>query len=413
MGESIVKILKERDPKGSWLKKVILADWDLEKAEKAAERLGDPDRFSAARVDARKKEEIVSLARSGGADFIMDAAAPFVTNTIFDAALDADCDYMNMGTWSVPLEEGLGYRELMADYNWSRHEDWKKRGRIAVIGLGIDPGVVDVFARFAEKHLFDQIEEIHVKDGNNLQIEGMDIAFGFNVWTVLDEVLNPNVEWREGKFIFEGPFAGEEVYQFPEGVGLQRLVKVEHEETVFMPRYIKGLKNCTFKIVLDDQLKNALQVLEKLNLRSLDKVKVGDTEVIPRDLVAAVAPQPTELGWQMKGKMCVGIDVLGKKEGKTRNLFLYQVLDNEEAMTRYGLQAVVVQTGFGAAIGLELLGRGIWKGVTGVHAPEAFEPEPYLNLMEEYRFPYGISEKDSEYKRDLDKKLIQGILKDR
>ena len=132
---------------------------------------------------------------------------------------------------------------------------------------------------------------------------------------------------------------------------------------------------------------------------------------MPRDVVAAVAPQPTDIGWQMTGKMCVGIDVTGKKDGKTRNIFMYQTLDNQDAMKRYGLQAVVVQTGFGAAIGLELIGRGIWKGVTGVHAPEAFEPEPYLKLMEEYNFPYGISEKDSEYKREMDKKILDGILK--
>lgn len=411
VGESIIRILKERDPKGEWLSKAVLADWDLEKAQKAAEGLGNAARFIPERVDARDKSALVALIKKHGLDYVMDAAAPFVTNTIFDAAFEADCDYMNMGTWSVPLEEGLGYKEFMSDYNWSRHEEWKKKGRLAVLGLGIDPGVVDVYARFAEKHLFDQIDEIHVKDGNNLQIPGMDIAFGFNVWTVLDEVMNPNVEYREGKFIFEPPFAGRETYDFPEGVGIQSLVKVEHEETVFMPRYIKGLKRCTFKIVLDDALINALTVIDKMNLRSLDKVSIGGTEIVPRDVVAAVAPQPTDIGWQMTGKMCVGIDVTGKKDGKTRNIFMYQTLDNQDAMKRYGLQAVVVQTGFGAAIGLELIGRGIWKGVTGVHAPEAFEPEPYLKLMEEYNFPYGISEKDSEYKREMDKKILDGILK--
>jgi len=425
VGESIAKILKTRDAEGKWLEKVVLADYDEKRAREVAKRLGGGPRYVPIRLDATDKKTIVNAALSHGVDFIMDAAAPFVSNNIFDAAFEAGCDYMSMGTWSVPDETdpcGKPYQEWMSEYNFARHEEWLEKGRTAMIGFGIDPGVVDVFAAFAAKHLFDELDEIHVKDGDNLEVEGMDIAFGFNVWTVLDECLNPNVAWDSSKegYTINGqkgyytapPFDGEESFDFPEGVGRQKLVKVEHEETVFMPKYLasKGLKKCTFKIALGDELIHALKVIDALGLRSLEPAEVGGCTVRPRDVVAAVAPQPTDLGEKMRGKMCVGIDVYGKKNGLTRNVFLYQALDNRDTMERLGMQAVVAQTGFGAAIGIELLGTGVWKVVKGVHAPEGFPPEPYMKLMEEYDFPYGLVEKDSAYKRNEDKKVFRDIL---
>ncbi len=426
VGESIAHILKGRDPNSSWLEGIVLADYNLGRAEEVAVRLGDAERFVPEQVDAKNRSSIVALAEKHNCDFIMDAAAPFVTNNIFDAAYEAGCNYMGMGTWSVPDEKdpfGKPYKEWMAEYNFSKHGEWEKKKKTAMIGFGIDPGVVDVFARFAADNLFDELEEIHVKDGGDLETPGVDIAFGFNVWTVLDECLNPNVAWDKERsgykignlngFYTEEPFAGEEYYDFPEGVGRQKLVKVEHEETVFMPRYLasKGLKKCTFKIVLDDALINALEVIDSLGLRNMNKINVGGVEVAPRDVVAAAAPQPTDLGEEMTGKMCVGIDVHGKKNGKRRNVFMYQVLENQDSIKRFGMQAVVAQTGFGAAIGIELLGRGIWKDVHGVHAPEGFDPIPYLELMDEYEFPYRLVERDSEYRREKDSEELKEILR--
>ncbi len=424
VGESIVKILKERDPDRKWLEQVVCADYNLERAKEVVEKLGDPSRFIPEQVDAKNKEEIIALIKKHRCDFVMDAAAPFVTNNIFDAAYEGGANYVNMGTWSVPKTDpdecyGIGkecFHEFMADYNFDRSEKWEQKGLLAVIGLGIDPGVVDVFAKFAAEYLFDELHEIHVKDGGNLQIPGADensVMFGFNVWTVLDECLNPNVEWdKEKGYIVDRPFAGEELFEMPAGVGTNRLVKVEHEEVVLMPRYLEkyGLRKCTFKIALDDNLVNALKAVEALGLRSLEPIKVGGVEVVPRDVVAAAAPQPTDIGDEMIGKMCVGIHCIGIKDGKKREVFMYQATDNQESIKRLGMQAVVAQTGYGAAIGIEMIGRGLWKG-KGVHAPEAFDPIPYLQVMEEVGFDYGLVEMDSEYKQEKDKEMMEEIFK--
>ena len=404
VGESMLKILKWRDPKGEWLSYVLVGDYDASRAQEVVDLLAD-ERFSYAQINATDKEQMKDLIQEHKIDFVMDAAPPFASNYIFDAAYEAGANYANMGTWSVPMEEpayGLGiensYTEPMTKYNFDRHEQWKKKGQMAVICLGIDPGVVNVFAKYAATHLFDVMTEAHVKDGGNLSVPGADpdaIQFGFNVWTVLDEVMNPNVEYdqEKGGLIVEKAFAGQETFQMPDGVGENTLVKVEHEEVVTFARYLAqyGLKKATFKISLDDNLITALKVIDHLGLRSLKPVQVGNVKVVPRDVVAACAPQPKDIGTEMIGEMLVGVHCIGEKDGVRKEYFLYQNFDNQASMEQWGSQAVVAQTGFGAALAIELIGRGIWKD-TGVFSPEYFDPEPYLKLMDETGYEWHVME---------------------
>ena len=405
VGESILKVLKWRDPAGEWLEYVLVSDFDLHRAQEVAGKLNGDARFDAVEVDATDKEGMKQLIRMHRIDFLMDAAPPFASNYIFDAAYETGIDYGNMGTWSVPMEHpayGLGiensYTEPMTKYNFDRFEAWNKKGNMAVICMGIDPGVVNVFAKYAATELLDELREVHVKDGGNLSVPDADpddIMFGFNVWTVLDEVMNPNVEYdaSRGGFLVEKPFAGREIWEMPDGVGKNTLVKVEHEEVVTMPKYLKqyGLQRATFKISLDENLITALKVIDKLGLRSIHPVRVGEKEVVPRDVVAACAPQPKDIGNEMIGEMLVGVQCVGRKNGQDKAYFLYQAFDNQKSMERWGSQAVVAQTGFGAALAIELIGRGIWREA-GVFSPEYFDPIPFMKLMDETGYEYHIEE---------------------
>lgn len=412
VGESILKVLKWRDPKSEWLTFVLVCDYDLNRAREVVEILNEEKRFVADAADATNREELIWLIKKYDIDFVMDAAPPFASNMIFDAAYEAGADYGSMGTWSVPKEKplyGIGiensYKEPMTKYNFDRHDAWKEKGQLALICMGIDPGVVNVFAKYAATELFDEITEVHIKDGGNLSIPGADpddITFGFNVWTVLDEVMNPNVEYDEekGGFVVEKAFSGREVFEMPDGVGKNTLVKVEHEEVVTLPRYLKkyGLKRASFKISLDENLIQALKVLDHLGLRNIHPVQVGNVKVVPRDVVAVCAPQPKDIGDEMTGKMLVGAHCIGKKDGEEKEYFIYQPFDNQSSMKRWNNQAVTAQTGFGAALAIELIGRGIWKA-EGVYSPEYFDPKPYLELMKEAGFEYKV--------QDLSKKNIK------
>lgn len=403
VGESILRILKERDPYAEWFEFALLCDIN----ESRINKLSELDlRFKPCFLDLKNKNEIIKIAKENNIDFMMDASSPFLADIIFDAAYEAGINYANMGTYSIPMENpkfGLGiensYEKVMTKYNFDADEKWKEKNILATICLGIDPGVVNVFAKYAATYEFDEIHEIHVKDGNNLHIPNADpeqISFGFNVWTVLDEVMNPNVEYNKekGGFIVEDAFAGEEVFDMGEGVGINRLVKVEHEEVVCFERYLSkyGLKNATFKIALDDNLIQALKVIDKLGLRSLKPVKVNGVSVIPRDVVAATAPQPDDLGDEMFGSMRVGIHCKGIKDNKPKEIFIYQNFDNQESMKKWKKQAVVAQTGFGAALAIELLAKKIWNS-SGVVSLEEFDPIPYLKLMKETGFDYTIEDR--------------------
>lgn len=403
VGECIVKMLKQRDPKKEWFTYCLLCDIDAKHAQEVCERLED-DRFNWSYVDATDKEMMKALMKEHDITLVMDASSPFCANYVFDAAYEGNCDYANMGTWSVPKRNpqyGLGiensYDQPMTKYNFDRDEDWKKKDKQALICLGIDPGVVNVFAKYLCEYEFDTIKELHVRDGGNLEIEGADpedIVFGFNVWTVLDEVMNPNVEYdaSKGGFFVEKAFAGQETMPMPK-VGNNTFVKVEHEEVVTMVKYLKkyGLEKCTFKISLDENLIQALKVLDKLNLNSIYPVNVRGNQVVPRDVIAACAPQPKEIKDEMKGAMCVGVYAKGIKDGQEKKVMMYQYYSNEEAMKSFGLQAVVAQTGFGAALALELYAKGVYK-LSGVHSLEAFAPMPYLNLMKETGFSFEIED---------------------
>ena len=403
VGESILRILQSRENHREWLEFVLVADYNLGRAKEVIENLKNKENYKAVKVDAKNKDEMIELIKEYNIDFVMDAAVPFVSNQIFDASYEGGANYGSMGTWSVPMDNpkfGIGiensYTEPMTKYNFDRHENWKNKNQMACICMGIDPGVVNVFAKYAAEYEFDELHEVHVKDGGNLEIPGSkegDITFGFNVWTILDEVMNPNVEYNKDKggFIVEDAFCGEETFIMPEGMGENILIKVEHEEVVTMQRYLSkyGLKKATFKIALDPALINALKVIDSLGLRSIHLVNVGGVKVVPRDVVAACAPQPKDIGDEMTGMMLVGVHCIGIKDGKKKEIFIYQPFENQQSIKDWGMQAVVAQTGFGAALAIELIAKEIWKG-EGVFSPEYFNPIPYLDLMKETGFRYEI-----------------------
>jgi saccharopine dehydrogenase-like NADP-dependent oxidoreductase len=322
----------------------------------------------------------------------MNAVDPIFNEQIFDAAFDAGVTYMDMAmTLSTPHKADpfnkCGIK--LGDYQFKKAKDWKKKNLLALVGIGVEPGMADVFARYAQDHLFDEIDEVGIRDGANITIEGYEFAPNFSIWTTIEECLNPPVIWEDGKWFTTAPFSEPEVFDFPE-IGPVEVVNVEHEEVLLVPRWV-NTKRATFKYGLGDQFIGVLKTLHMLGLDNKEKITVKGMQVAPRDVVAACLPDPAYLGDKMSGKTCAGTYVKGKKDGKPREVYLYQVADNKECMKTWGCQAVVAQTAFSAVIAMDLLEHGQWTGA-GVLGPEAFEPTVFMDKMADYGFPYGLKE---------------------
>jgi len=390
VGEAIARIAEPR----AWVKQVVLADYNLERAEEVQGKLGDTERYPVEFVDASKQELIEKLAKKYKVDLVMNACDPSFNIPIFEAAYQVGCNYMDMAmTLSAPHPERpfekCGVK--LGDYQFERAKQWEAKGILCLVGLGVEPGMADVFARYAQDHLFDEIEEIGIRDGANIEVKGYEFAPNFSIWTTIEECLNPPVIWEKDKGWFTThPFSEPEVFDFPEGIGKVEVVNVEHEEVLLIPRWVTA-KRVTFKYGLGDQFIGVLKTLHMLGLDDKEPIMVKGVQVAPRDVVAACLPDPAHLGDRMFGKTSAGTWVKGVKDGKPRQVYLYQVADNAECMQKWGCQAVVAQTAFNAVIGWDLLEHGQWKG-KGVLGPEAFDSLPFMNKMADYGFPYGIKE---------------------
>lgn len=394
MGSAMVPIARER----SFFDHLTIADIDAARAERAAARGEDKDRFSSARVDASEVENLVELARATEADVVVNATDPRFNPQIFAAAFEARCIYIDMAmTLSEPHAE-RPYEEpgvKLGDAQFEQDEQWRSAGLLALLGIGVEPGLSDVFARYAADHLFTSIDEIGVRDGADLVVEGYTFTPTFSIWTTIEECLNPPLVWeRQRGWYTTEPFSDPELFDFPEGIGSVECVNVEHEEVVLIPRAIE-CERVTFKYGLGTDFIEVLRTLHRLGLDSKETVTVGDARVAPRDLVAAILPDPATLGDRMTGKTCAGTYVTGVGvDGEPRAVYLYHVADNEQTMAEYGTQAVVWQTAINPIVALELLADGSWKG-TGVRGPETFDAQPFLERMTNAGWDYGIVERSA------------------
>ncbi len=391
VGTAAVAIAARR----SFFEHMVVADYDPARVEHAlAQVAGDP-RFSDARVDASRQASVVALIHEHEITHVLNAVDPRFVMPIFDACYEAGATYMDMAmSLSQPHPERPHEEsgEKLGDRQFAKAAEWEAAGRLALVGLGVEPGLSDIFARYAQDELFSEIDEAGVRDGANLTVDGYEFAPSFSIWTTIEECLNPPVIFEEGRGWFTTPpFSEPEIFEFPDGIGSVECVNVEHEEVLLIPRWVKA-KRVTFKYGLGDEFINVLKVLHTLGLDRTDRVDVKGVGVSPRDVVAACLPDPAGLGDRMHGKTCAGTWVTGKgKDGNPRAVYLYHVVDSDWSWKEYGSQAVVWQTAINPIVGLELLARGTWSGA-GVLGPEAFEPKPFLELLVEYGSPWGMRE---------------------
>jgi saccharopine dehydrogenase (NAD+, L-lysine forming) len=372
---------------------LIIADYDLARARHAA---AARDTFSAVQLDARDEDATAALLAEHSCDALMNATDPRFVMPLYRAALRAGTHYLDMAMSLSHPHQDAPYSQTgvkLGDEQFAMAGQWEERGQLALVGIGVEPGLSDVFARHAADTLFSEIDELGVRDGANMEVAGYDFAPTFSIWTTIEECLNPPVIWEAGRGWFTTPpFSEPEVFTFPAGIGPVECVNVEHEEVLLMPRWLKA-RRVTFKYGLGAEFIGVLQTLHKLGLDAVDPVRVGGASVSPRDVVAACLPDPATLGDRMTGATCAGTWVTGTgTDGAPREVYLYHVVDNAWSMAEYGSQAVVWQTAVNPVVALELIDSGAWSG-TGVLGPEALPAAPFLDLLTDYGSPWACEER--------------------
>jgi len=394
VGRAIANIASRR----SFISSMVIADRNFARAEEAVARVKDA-RFSAAEVNAAELEDIRALIRKAKPDVVINAVDPRFVMPIFLACEIENTNYIDMAmSLSRPhphypnTETGV----KLGDEQFARDWNWGERGIYALVGMGIEPGMSDVFAMYASDYLFSRLDSVTVFDGSNLTVEGFDFAPSFSIWTTIEECLNPPLMWEDGRGWFTTePFSDLEVFDFPEGIGPVECVNVEHEEVVLIPQKVDA-KKVAFKYGLGAQFITTLKTIHMLGMDRKDTVDVQGVAVSPRDLLAAALPDPATLGSRMKGKTCAGTLVKGlDKEGKPRAVYMYNVVDNAWSMANYGDQAVVWQTAINPVIAMELIHKGIWQP-DGVNGPEWFDAKPFLEMLEEYDSSWHIREESTD-----------------
>ena len=393
VGDAIAKIAARR----SFFEMMVVSDFDIAKAERTiawieAKHGPQQGRFVAERIDASNPDSVTAVAQMHDVTHVMNAVEPKFVPTIFAGALAAGANYLDMAmslSEPHPTDPHSETGVKLGDDQFAQAADWETAGLLALVGMGVEPGLSDVFARYAADHLFSEIDELGTRDGANLVVRdeaGNKIfAPSFSIWTTIEECLNPPVIWEKDRGWFTTPpFSEPEIFDFPEGIGPVECVNVEHEEVLLMPRWIDA-KRVTFKYGLGDDFIGILKTLNQLGLDKTTPVSVRSAEgpvmVAPRDVVAAGLPDPATLGPWMTGKTCAGVWVTGTGiDGQPREVYLYHVSDNEWTMAEYEAQCVVWQTALNPVIALELLSTNTWSGI-GVLGPEAFDAQPFLDLM--------------------------------
>jgi saccharopine dehydrogenase (NAD+, L-lysine-forming) len=365
------------------LEKLVIADAVSARASHLADRLND-SRVTAMQLDAADRAHVARTIRETGATIVLNAALPATNLEVMRACLDAGCHYIDLASGGSD-DDGIPKLEdqFLLD------AEFKAAGRIALLGMGADPGTTNVYAAYARKHLLDTVTELRVRDGDNSVCQGHDgFVAAFSPWVFIDECLCKAVSFRDGRYHLEAPLTGFEPFEFPE-LGILNCYYVDHEESKTLPRFFPDARIVDFKLCMDDVTVETLRVMKRLGLSGKGRVRVGEASIAPRDLVVSLLPEPKDLAGRMRGKTCVGTLAKGTRNGEPRAFYVYNIADHETVYTELGVQATAYQTGIPPVIAARLIHDGRWAG-PGVRSPEEFDPDPFMERLAREGMPWHV-----------------------
>ncbi|MEZ4567715.1 MAG: saccharopine dehydrogenase family protein [Desulfobacterales bacterium] len=358
---------------------ICLASRTVEKCEKIAAQLNRP--IQTARVDADNVPELVALIQKFKPDLVINVALPYQDLHIMDACLETGVDYLDTANYEPPDEAKFCYR-----WQWEYHDRFRDRGMMALLGSGFDPGVTNVFCAWAYKNHFDEISEIDIIDCNAGD-HGQPFATNFNPEINIREVTAKGKYYDSGNWKETDPLSVSKEFDFPEGIGPKKIYLMYHEELESIVKHIPGVKQARFWMTFSDNYLKHLEVLENVGMTRIDPVVYEGREIIPLKFLKALLPDPASLGPLTKGRTCIGCLINGKKDGKEKQYYIYNICDHEKCYEEVRSQAISYTTGVPAMIGAMMMLTGKWRG-KGVFNMEQFDPAPFMEKLNIHGLPW-------------------------
>ena len=363
---------------------ICIASRTKAKCDALKEKLaGGKTKITTAQVDADKTDELISLIEREKPDVVLNLALPYQDLTIMDACLATKTHYVDTANYEPEDTAKFEYK-----WQWEYNNRFKEAGITALLGSGFDPGVTGVFSAYALKHHFDEINYIDILDCNAGD-HGYPFATNFNPEINIREVSAKGSYWEDGKWVETEPMEIKRVYNFPE-VGEKDMYLLHHEELESLAINIPGIRRIRFFMTFGESYLRHLKCLENVGMTSIEPIEFEGKKIIPLQFLKAVLPDPASLGPRTKGKTNIGCIFRGKKDGKEKTYYVYNVCDHEACYKEVGSQAVSYTTGVPAMIGAMLVMNGTWKGA-GVYNIEQFDPDPFMDALNRWGLPWQES----------------------
>jgi saccharopine dehydrogenase (NAD+, L-lysine-forming) len=365
---------------------IVLASRTLSRCEKIQKQIRDLQgrEIEIAEVDADDVEQTVALLNRVKPDLLINVALPYQDLPLMDACLEAGVDYLDTANYEPPDEAKFEYK-----WQWAYQDRFQSKGIMALLGSGFDPGVTNAFCAYAQKHLFDEIDAIDILDCNGGD-HGHPFATNFNPEINIREITQRGRYWEEGEWKEIDPMSESILFDFP-GVGERRAFLLYHEELESLCQNIRGLKRIRFWMTFGEEYLTHLRVLQNVGMTSIDPIDYEGRQIVPIQFLKALLPDPSTLGENYKGKTSIGCLVEGRKGGKPRKVFIYNICDHEESWKEVRAQAVSYTTGVPTMVGAKMMLTGKWRG-EGVFNVEQLDPDPFLDELAVRGLPWHVKE---------------------